>query len=203
VFEYLYCKDTLIAEHADIEHEGQTVTFRVPKIKTKAAGKDGNKIIPLDKEAIIIDVVEFENLVVGEKYTIVGRLMDKETGKPVLVDGKEVIANATFTAEKPSGSVEVTFKFDSTSLEGKTLVVFEYLYYEGTLIAEHTDINDEAQTVTIAKKEPEPDKPGGGAQTGYSGLPIWAMLLNIAAFGAALLLLLYNRRRRKNEKKDN
>jgi hypothetical protein len=36
--------------------------------------------------------------------------------------------------------------------------VYEYLYYERVLIAEHTDINDEAQTVMIAESE-EPEEP--------------------------------------------
>jgi hypothetical protein len=202
VFEYLYRNDVLIAEHTDINDVDQTVTFRVPKIGTTATGKDGNKIIPLDKEAVVIDVVAFENLVIGETYTIVGRLMDKETGKPVLINEKEVLAQTTFVAKESSGSVEVIFTFDSTGLEGKSLVVFEYLFYEKVLIAEHTDIKDEAQTVTIAKSEPDktPNNPQGrGAQTGQDGLPIWLLIIGLGSIIGAVLLVVHLRRSRKSE----
>jgi hypothetical protein len=187
----------MIAEHADIEDEGQAVTFKAPKIGTKAHGKDGNKIIPLDEKAIVIDIVKFENLVAFDAYTLKGILMDKETGKPVLVDGKEVTAETAFTAKESSGSTEVVFTFDSTGLESKILVVFEYLYYRETLITEHTDINDEAQTVTIAEREPE--NPGGGAQTGRDGLPVRLLILGIGAVVMALLLKLYLHYRRRDK----
>lgn len=35
--------------------------------------------------------------------------MDKETGEPILVDGKPVTSKTEFTAKKSSGSVKVTF----------------------------------------------------------------------------------------------
>jgi hypothetical protein len=116
--------------------------------------------------------------------------------------GEQVLGQTAFTADASSGSVEVVFTFDSTDFEGKTFVVFEYLYYYGTLIAEHTDINDEAQTMTIATTEPEepeiPDKPGGGAQTGHDGLPIWLIFVSIGAMlgaVAAVVFKLFLRRR--------
>ena len=43
--------------------------------------------------------------------------MDKETGEAILVDGKEIKAEATFTPEKSSGTVNVDFTFD----EGQTV----------------------------------------------------------------------------------
>jgi len=201
VFEYLYFGNNLIAEHADIEDEGQTVTFKVPNIGTEAHGKDGNKIIPLDEKAVVIDVVSFENLVVGATYTLKGVLMDKETEKPVLIDGEEVTAETTFTATASSGSVEVVFTFDSTTLEGKTLVVFEYLYYEDTLIAEHTDIEDEAQTVTIDTKDPvpTPTPTPGSPQTGQDGLPMWLLIVTLGLLVTAVALTIYTRKRWKNE----
>ena len=35
--------------------------------------------------------------------------MNKETKEPILIDGKEITASTTFTAEKAEGSVEVVF----------------------------------------------------------------------------------------------
>ena len=59
---------------------------------TKAAGRNGEKQFAISKNAIIIDTVKYEGLTIGEKYTLKGALMDKATGKPLLIDGKEVTA---------------------------------------------------------------------------------------------------------------
>ena len=171
----------------------------MPAIGTEAHGKDGNKIIPLDEKAVVIDVVSFENFAVGATYTLRGVLMDKETGKLVQIDGKEVLAETTFTAAESSGNVEVVFVFDSTELEGKTLVVFEWLYYEDTLIAEHTDINDEAQTVTIDSKDSVPTLTPGSPQTGHDGLPTWLLIVCISLARIAAILTVYTRKHWKPE----
>ncbi|MDL2225059.1 VaFE repeat-containing surface-anchored protein [Eubacteriales bacterium OttesenSCG-928-M02] len=202
VFESLEHQEKEIAVHADIEDIGQTVTFKAPKIGTSAAGKDGNKVIPLDKEAVIIDTVTYENLTPGETYTLKGVLMNKATGKPVLVDGKEIIAEATFKAEKASGTVEVTFTFDSTTLEGKTLVVFEVLEYQGEEIATHKDISSEEQTITVETKEPPVEKtpPGDTPKTGDdSNIGVWIALMVAALLGAGVLSFFGLKKRKKIE----
>lgn len=149
VFESLYHNGREIAVHADIEDEDQTVSFAEPKIGTKATGKDGKKELPLSAAATIVDTVKYENLAVGQEYTIKGTLMDKATGKPVLADEKEVTAQTTFTPDKPNGTVEVTFTFDASSLKAKEVVVFERLYIGDAEIAAHADIEDKDQTVTF------------------------------------------------------
>lgn len=53
------------------------------------------------------------------------------------------------TAEKPDGTVELAFTFDSSLLTGKSVVVFEDLYNENIKVAFHTDIKDEGQTVNF------------------------------------------------------
>lgn len=88
--------------------------------------------------------------------------MDKKTGKPLLIDGKEVRAEKTFTAKEASGSVEVEFVIDASALAGKEVVVFEYLHYQGREIAVHTDIKDKAQTVTFAVAETKTPKTVSG-----------------------------------------
>lgn len=75
--------------------------------------------------------------------------MDKSTGKPLLVNGKEVISERTFIAEKPDGEVKIDFTFDASLLGGKTIVVFEKLIYEGKEIAMHEDMNDIEQSIEI------------------------------------------------------
>ena len=95
----------------------------------------------------IIDKVAYTNLIRGKEYTVKGKLMDKKTNSPLLVDGKEVTAEKTFTATERNGFVELKYELDSSSLAGKSTVVFEDMYEEGVKVASHTDINDEGQTV--------------------------------------------------------
>ena len=75
----------------------------------------------------IVDTVEYDGLIEGRSYTLKGTLMDKDTEKQVLIDGNAITAEATFIAEKESGTAEVTFEFDAGRLNGKDLVVFETL----------------------------------------------------------------------------
>ena len=44
-------------------------------------------------------------LIPGKEYTVSGKLMVKETGEPLTVDGKEVTAEKTFVAEEVDGSI--------------------------------------------------------------------------------------------------
>ena len=200
VFEKLYFNNVEIAAHADIEDEGQTIAFKTPKIGTRAKGEDGSKIIPVSETAKVIDVVSYENLIVGEEYTVRGVLMDKETGNPILVDGKEITAVTSFVAKEASGSVEVVFTFNSKTLQQKVIVVFETLEYEGKEIAAHADITDDAQTVGV-DIEVVPDKPGtgGGAKTGNDGLPIWLLIVAAGAAATAVLLILKKKKHNKDK----
>ena len=152
VFETLFQGETEIAGHEDIEDEGQTVTFvEEPKIGTTAT-VDGQHTADPTGEITIVDVVEYANLIPGQRYTVSGILMDKGSGKPLLVDGAEITAKTEFTAEESTGTVELTYTLDASTLAGTTIVVFETLYQDGVEVVSHADINDEAQTVTINPK---------------------------------------------------
>ena len=54
-----------------------------------------------------------------------------------------------FIAENPDGTISLDFIFDASALAGKETVVFENVYRDGRLVASHTDIHDEGQTVRI------------------------------------------------------
>ena len=150
-FETLTYKKIQIAVHAEIEDKDQTVY--IPKVRTSAIDKTTkiNHTEATSKEATIVDTVSYEGLEVGREYTVKGVLMNKRTKKAVLIDGKEVTAQTTFTAETRDGSVEVVFTFDATALEGTTTVVFETLYTENKEVGIHADITDKGQTVYIPK----------------------------------------------------
>lgn len=148
VFEDLYRENVLLATHADINDEGQTVKIKNPEIGTKATA-DGKKEITADK-ITITDVVSYKDLTPGKEYKLTGVLMNKATNDKLLIDGKEITAEATFTPKATAGEVEMTFTFDARELTAETeVVVFEKLYRDGIEIAVHADIEDEGQTVKI------------------------------------------------------
>ena len=148
VFENLYRENVLLATHADINDEGQTVKIKNPEIGTKATA-DGKKEITADK-ITITDVVSYKDLTPGKEYKLTGVLMNKATNDKLLIDGKEITAEATFTPKATTGEVEMTFTFDARELTAETeVVVFETLYRDGIEIAVHADIEDEGQTVKI------------------------------------------------------
>ena len=148
VFEDLYRENVLLATHADINDEGQTIKVKNPEIGTKATA-DGKKEITADK-ITITDVVSYKDLTPGKEYKLTGVLMNKATNDKLLIDGKEITAEATFTPKATTGEVEMTFTFDARELTAETeVVVFETLYRNGIEIAVHADIEDEGQTVKI------------------------------------------------------
>ena len=152
VFERLYVQDTEVAAHTDIDDKGQTVEFPEHEIKTTATDADTGTHQGVGKEkTTIIDKVQYSGLIVGQEYTVKGVLMDKSTGKELQVNGKQVTAEKTFKAEKSAGYVELKFTFDSSALQGQSVVVFERMYVQGTEVATHTDINDKGQTVEFPK----------------------------------------------------
>ena len=148
VFEDLYRENVLLATHTDINDEGQTVKIKNPEIGTKATA-DGKKEITADK-ITITDIVSYKDLTPGKEYKLTGVLMNKATNDKLLIDGKEITAEATFTPKATTGEVEMTFTFDARELTAETeVVVFETLYRDGIEIAVHADIEDEGQTVKI------------------------------------------------------
>lgn len=152
VFETLYDVDGVVqAEHKDINDEDQTIYF--PEISTSLVDENGYKVV-FAGPTKLVDTVTYVGLEIGKEYTVVGTLMDQKTEKPALdVDGKEITASTTFTAEEKDGTVDVVFEFDAKVLAGKTLVAFEKLILDEKEYAVHEDIKDDAQTVYIPKIE--------------------------------------------------
>ncbi len=170
-FEELYDvtnpdKPVKATEHKDIEDEGQTVliTERIIKIHTSVAGMDGEKVIEAGKEVTIVDTVTLDGLEVGTKYQLKGWQMDKGKNAELLIDGKPVENELTFTATDTKMELEIKFTFDASALGGKQLVTFEELYDvtnpdKPVKVTEHKDIEDKGQTVTIKEVPEEPAKP--------------------------------------------
>ena len=151
-FETMTYKDVEIFVHKDLKDEEQTV--HIPDGHTNVVDKDTkDRISKADKEVTLIDTVTYSNVLAGKEHEVTGTLMNKETGEPILVDGKEVKSTVKFTAPTPedgskyvSGTVDVTFKFDGSALAGKAVVAFEKVTYKGITVFTHADINDNDQT---------------------------------------------------------
>lgn len=174
-----------ISENKEVV-EINVLNDKIPELKTTAA-IDGKKEFTVNGDVTIDDVVSYKHLVPGKEYTVKGILMDKATGKPFLVDGKEITSEVTFTAEKANSEVTVSFTFDGSIITKDTdAVVFESLYYDGVEIAVHADIEDENQTVTI-HPQPEPEKPQTGDD---SNIGFYIGLGSVAVGGLIAFLII-------------
>ena len=157
-----------VAEHKDIEDDGQTVliTERIIKIHTTATDKDGKKEIEAGKDVTIVDTVKLEGLEVGTKYQLVGWQMLKEENAELIINDKRIENDYIFTADSETMEVKIEFTFDASTLGGKQLVTFEELYDlsnpdKPIKVTEHNDIEDDGQTVTIKEvpETPTPEEP--------------------------------------------
>lgn len=159
---YLDNEDVFTVTIKDNEQvvELTAINDKVPELKTTAT-VNGKKEVIAKGEITIKDTVEYKHLVPNTEYVIKGTLIDKSTGKPFMVKGKEITSTVKFVPDKTDGKVEVTFTFDGSAIKKDTkLVVFETLYRDGVELTAHADINDDGQTVTI--KVPELENPKTG-----------------------------------------
>ena len=206
-----------MAEHKDIEDEGQTVTIeeRVIEIHTNAVDKaTGEKMIVAGKEVTVIDTVTLDGLEKGTTYQLKGWQMVKSENAQLLIGGEPVESDYTFTAKDSSMEVQIAFTFNASELAGKDLVTFEELYDlsnpdEPTKVAEHKDIKDEGQTVTI-KEKPEspttPDEPSTPTKASTSpktgdNTPFAALFAMMGISAAGLIFACYKRFRRVKKSK--
>lgn len=151
---------TVIIKDNEQVVELTAINDKVPELKTTAT-VNGKKEAVAKGEISIKDTVEYKHLVPNTEYVIKGTLMDKATGKPFKVKGKEITSTVKFVPDKADGKVEVTFTFDGSAIKKDTeLVVFETLYRDGVELTAHTDINDDGQTVTLKPYIPHNPKTG-------------------------------------------
>ena len=192
----------IVASELDLDNEGQTVTLTPSEIGTTATDKsDGDHTLMAGKDSVITDTVSYEGLIPGKEYTLKATLYDRKTGEPLSIGDKHVTAELKFTPNSQSGTVEIDLgAFDSSDLDGHTLVVFEELYKQTTdadgnvsdiLVAEHKDINDEGQSVTVTTTPP-------GSFYGKTGGNMYAVVVAIAALvvlaGGCAVYAVKNRR---------
>ena len=179
-------------------------------IHTTAADKaTGEKSIVAGKSVTIVDTVTLDGLKKGTKYQLKGWQMVKSENAQLLVDGKPVENDYTFTTKDSKMKIEMAFTFNASELAGKELVTFEELYDvtnpdKPIKVAEHKDIDDEGQTVTV-KEQPEtlvtpevsdtpetPSRAGSSPKTG-DNTPLAALLAMLGISSAGLIFAAYKR----------
>lgn len=192
---YLDNEDVFTVTIKDNEQvvELTAINDKVPELKTTAT-VNGKKEAVAKGEISIKDTVEYKHLVPNTEYVIKGTLMDKSTGKPFMVKGKEVTSTVKFTPDKANGTVEVEFTFDASNIKKSTdLVVFESLYRDNVEIAVHADLKDKGQTVTIVPPAPKTPKTSDNRNLGT-----WIGLGGVG-LGAGIAALLLKLKMKKDE----
>lgn len=154
-YEQVSNNETTVAEHKDIKDEKQTGSVRNPNIGTKAL-VNGEVGVTTDGKVTLTDEISFYDLTPNVEYEAKLVWMDARTKKPVVIDGKELTTTIKFTPKESNGSVIV--KIEDVSIQQLfgndskfSLVAFEEVLSNGEKIAEHKDINDKGQTITITK----------------------------------------------------
>lgn len=192
---YLDNEDVFTVTIKDNEQvvELTAINDKVPELKTTAT-VNGKKEAVAKGETTIKDTVEYKHLVPNTEYVIKGTLMDKSTGKPFMVKGKEVTSTVEFTPDKANGTVEVEFTFDASNIKKSTdLVVFESLHRDNVEIAVHADLKDKGQTVTVVPPTPKTPKTSDNRNLGT-----WIGLGGVG-LGAGIAALLLKLKMKKDE----
>ena len=187
---------TPLKEHKDITDDDQTVTVTkaLKRIKTTAKGNKNGSVLAGSKKAVITDTIAYTGFESGKTYKFCGTLHKRggtegaytDAGTIAPLNGAE--ANKDYVCsdaveikdvEKESGTVDVKFEFDASSLKkGDAIVVFERAYEldeKGEIpggagsdnhVARHEDINDKGQTVNVISPSiPDENPHGGGKDT--------------------------------------
>lgn len=184
---------TVIIKDNEQVVELTAINDKVPELKTTAT-VNGKKEVIAKGEISIKDTVEYKHLVPNTEYVIKGTLMDKSTGKPFMVKGKEVTSTVKFTPDKANGKVEVIFTFNGSAIKKDTdLVVFETLYRDGVELTAHADLKDKGQTVTIVPPTPKTPKTSDNRNLGT-----WIGLGGVG-LGAGIAALLLKLKMKKDE----
>lgn len=145
-FEELFRGDEFITDHKVIDDNDQTVA--IPSLKTTLSDEEGNHEICAEDRIVLMDAVEYHNLIPNISYEVQGTLMDKDTKEPLVDErGEELHGIASFVPTESDGTINVSFVVDKRVVAGKTVVAYESLNRLGVTLASHSNPDDQAQTV--------------------------------------------------------
>ena len=130
-----------------------TVANQQPSVLSgNLTGSTGTHEVPASRAAAIRDRATVKNLVPGHVYLLRDYLVDLETGKRLMKDGKEIYFHTgNFTATATQMNLEVNFTVDTRAYSGKKLAVQEYLF-DRTLdmrVTQYALLTDTARQVLV------------------------------------------------------
>lgn len=160
---------------------GTVTNVPEPWIGTRALGvKTQDNVIPANEKVDVDDISDYHFLEAGKTYTMKGVIKDPETGKAYKQpDGMYSLGHKVFTVSEDksgyaSAEVRTPFVLDTTGLDGKDVVVTEYLFEgsddtdikineDGTVdetgvvkthtgrLVKHDDLTSKSQTLSVPK----------------------------------------------------
>lgn len=160
---------------------GTVTNVPEPWIGTRALGvKTQDNVIPANEKVDVDDISDYHFLEAGKTYTMKGVIKDPETGKAYKQpDGTYSLGHKVFTTDSDdtgyvSAEVRTPLVLDTTGLDGKNVVVAEYLFEgsddtdltineDGTVdetgvyqthtgrLVKHDDLTSKSQTLSVPK----------------------------------------------------
>lgn len=151
-YETLSLNGKEIVSERSLDNEYQTLSFPVITSTTAVDKRNGTKVIDAQDDMVIVDTISYTGMQTGLPLTVKSTVMDKATGKAAKdSDGNDIIVESEILPDETNGSIDVEIPIKGRNLMGKTLVVYEEICYaDGVVIAQHKDLNDAGQTVTVA-----------------------------------------------------
>lgn len=139
----------VVAKHTDKDAESQQISF--PTGSTLAVDNTShNHTIAPTKNADVVDTIFCKNLVTGTSVDFYGIAIDKDTNKPVELNGKPVVVKQNETISKADQEVQLHYIVDGTKLKGKRLTSFVFAVYNGKIVFKHTDLNSAEQSFSFS-----------------------------------------------------
>lgn len=139
----------VVAKHTDKDAESQQISF--PTGSTLAVDNTShNHTIAPTKDADVVDTIFCKNLATGISVDFYGIAIDKDTNKPVELNGKPVVVEQNETISKADQEVQLHYVVDGTKLKGKRLTSFVFAVYNGKIVFKHTDLNSAEQSFSFS-----------------------------------------------------
>ena len=138
-----------VAKHTDKDAESQQISF--PTGSTLAVDNTShNHTIAPTKDADVVDTIFCKNLATGISVDFYGIAIDKDTNKPVELNGKPVVVKQSETISKADQEVQLHYVVDGTKLKGKRLTSFVFAVYNGKIVFKNTDPNSAEQSFSFS-----------------------------------------------------
>lgn len=139
----------VVAKHTDKDAESQQISFPTGSTLAVDNTSHNHTIVPT-KNADVVDTIFCKNLATGISVDFYGIAIDKDTNKPVELNGKPVVVKQSETIGKADQEVQLHYVVDGTKLKGKRLTSFVFAVYNGKIVFKHTDLNSAEQSFSFS-----------------------------------------------------